>query len=66
MIAFTNTEKESIELLLEIPDDRRIAEAYSRGQAMVDALPEMRQKFLSLMERIRENVEGACAKEKTS
>ena len=59
-------ETEGIELLLEIPDDRRIAEAYSRGQTMVEALPEMRQSFLSLMERIRENVEGACAKEGTS
>jgi len=54
--------EENIEVLLEVPDDRRIAEAYSRGQPMVEALPELRQDFLSLMERIREIVEGACAK----
>ncbi|MFZ1947699.1 MAG: ATP-binding protein [bacterium] len=32
-------------ILLEIPDDRRIAEAYSRGDLVVDALPEYRRHF---------------------
>jgi MinD superfamily P-loop ATPase len=40
--------KEGIPILLEIPDDRRIAEAYSRGHLIVDALPEYRGLFLSL------------------
>jgi MinD superfamily P-loop ATPase len=35
----------------EIPDDRRIAEAYSRGEAIVDALPEYRETFHTLWER---------------
>jgi MinD superfamily P-loop ATPase len=45
-------QREAIPLLLEIPDDRRIAEAYSRGILMVDALPEYRILFESLMEKI--------------
>jgi len=46
---FCNEQK--IPLLLEIPDDRRIAEAYSRGSLIVDALPEYRELFLSLTEK---------------
>jgi len=34
-----------ISLLGEIPDDRRIAQAYSRGELIVDALPEYSQIF---------------------
>ena len=34
-----------IAILLEIPDDRRIAEAYSRGELIVEALPEYVGKF---------------------
>jgi MinD superfamily P-loop ATPase len=44
--------KEAIPLLLEIPDDRRIAEAYSRGILMVDALPEYRKFFENLIGEI--------------
>ena len=43
--------EESIPILLEIPDDRRIAEAYSRGELIVDALPEYRALFEGLLER---------------
>ncbi|MCL6584854.1 MAG: ATP-binding protein [bacterium] len=45
--------QQGIPILLEIPDDRRIAEAYSRGVLAVDLLPEYRNLFESLMERIR-------------
>jgi MinD superfamily P-loop ATPase len=45
-----------IPLLLEIPDDRRIAEAYSRGELIVDALPEYRAYFERLLEHIEEAV----------
>lgn len=45
--------KENIPILLEIPDDRRIAEAYSRGILMVDALPEYRSLFEALLSRIK-------------
>jgi MinD superfamily P-loop ATPase len=37
--------KERIPVLLEIPDDRRIAEAYSRGQLIIEAVPESRELF---------------------
>lgn len=46
-----------ISLLLEIPQDRRIAEAYSRGELMVDALPEYRDHFERLWQAIRQQLE---------
>lgn len=45
-------QEQNIPVLLEIPDDRRIAEAYSRGELMVEALPEYRVLFQGLMEKI--------------
>ena len=39
-----------VPILVEIPDDRRIAEAYSRGDLIVDALPEYRALFEELMQ----------------
>lgn len=45
-------QQENIQLLLEIPDDRRIAEAYSRGEILVDVLPEYR----GLFEQLRDNL----------
>ncbi len=36
---------ESIRILLEIKDDRRIAEAYSRGLSLIDAAPEYKSKL---------------------
>jgi MinD superfamily P-loop ATPase len=41
--------EENIPILLEIPDDRRIAEAYSKGRLIVEALPEYRGLFESLI-----------------
>ncbi len=46
--------EEGIPVLMEIPDDRKIAEAYSRGIMMVDAFPEMREKFQDLYNMIRQ------------
>jgi MinD superfamily P-loop ATPase len=40
-----------IPIFLEIPDDRRIAEAYSRGELIVEALPEYRASFSRLLEQ---------------
>lgn len=47
---------EGVPILMRIPLDRRIAEAYSEGVPMVRALPEYRQKFIALYERIRQEV----------
>jgi MinD superfamily P-loop ATPase len=40
--------EQGIPILLEIPDDRRIAEAYSRGELLIEALPEYRPLFSKL------------------
>jgi MinD superfamily P-loop ATPase len=44
---------EGLQVLLEIPDDRRIAEAYSRGQTLGDSVPEVRPLFLSLADQMQ-------------
>ncbi len=41
-----------IEIILEVADDRRIAEAYSRGELIVEALPEYRPAFAALAGRL--------------
>jgi MinD superfamily P-loop ATPase len=46
--------EKKIPVLLEIPDDRRIAEAYSRGELVIDALPEYRSLFSTLLWNIKE------------
>ena len=43
-------------VLMRIPYDRRIAEAYSNGQLVVEALPEYWDMFLKLVQRITEGV----------
>jgi MinD superfamily P-loop ATPase len=43
---------ERIPILLEIPDDRRVAEAYSRGRLIVEAVPGMRPAFERLCRSI--------------
>jgi MinD superfamily P-loop ATPase len=47
---------EGVPILMRIPLDRRIAEAYSEGVPMVEALPEYREKFVALCERIGEEI----------
>jgi MinD superfamily P-loop ATPase len=46
--------QEGIPILLEIPDDRRIAEVYSRGEIIVEAMPEYRAHFKRLWEAVLE------------
>ncbi|MDH7500984.1 MAG: ATP-binding protein [candidate division NC10 bacterium] len=50
-------EEEKIAILGEIPEDRRIALAYSRGEMAARAIPEYGRKFRSLFDAIRERVE---------
>ncbi|MCP4105448.1 MAG: P-loop NTPase [Desulfobacteraceae bacterium] len=40
--------KENLPILMEIPFDRKIAEACSRGKLITEALPELKQKFEEL------------------
>jgi MinD superfamily P-loop ATPase len=42
---------EQIPLLMQIPTDLRIAEAYSRGQMLVEILPEYQKTFQNLLTR---------------
>jgi MinD superfamily P-loop ATPase len=44
---------ENLPILMEIPFDRRIAEAYSRGDMIVDVMPEWKEKFQELYEKIK-------------
>jgi MinD superfamily P-loop ATPase len=46
--------EENVPILMEIPFDRRIAEAYSRGRLLLEVMPEWKEKFLQLYERITE------------
>ena len=50
-------QKESIPVLLKIRDDRRIAEAYSRGRIAVRTLPACRGIFESLMTSIERRIQ---------
>ncbi len=43
----------NLPILMEIPFDRQIAEAYSKGEMLVDVMPEWKDKFLGLYEKIR-------------
>ncbi len=44
--------QQGIPILLEIPDDRRIAEAYAEGALLIDALPAYRPLFARLGELV--------------
>jgi len=47
---------ETIPILLEIPDDRRVAEAYSRGHMAVRVLPEWSDSMLKLWGQVKVSV----------
>lgn len=46
--------RENIPVLLDIPDDRKIAEAYARGRLIIEACPEYEPLFRSLAAKIRD------------
>ena len=46
--------EEDVPILMEIPFDRSIAEAYSRGNMVVDVMPEWKEKFKTLYNKIKE------------
>ncbi|MBA3011401.1 MAG: ATP-binding protein [Proteobacteria bacterium] len=45
--------KEKIPVLMEIPFDRKIAAAYSKGELIISCLPEYKEKFLRLYDDIK-------------
>jgi MinD superfamily P-loop ATPase len=50
-------QKENIPILMEIPFDKEIARIYSKGQVVVDKLPEYKVKFQDLFRKIEQLVE---------
>ena len=48
---------ENIDVIFEVPDDRRIAEAYSVGKMIVDVLPDYKKDFTGLYESISKRLE---------
>jgi len=49
-------QRENIPILGELAHDRRIAEVYSRGEIVVEELPEYRDLFLALFQKIQDIV----------
>lgn len=47
---------ESIDVLMNIPHDRKIVEAYSKGELAVDVIPELKAEYLNLFTRIKERI----------
>jgi MinD superfamily P-loop ATPase len=54
---------EGIPILMRIPLDRRIAEAYSEGVPMVEALPEYQAQFMQLYLRIADHISKSIEEE---
>ena len=46
--------EENIKILTKIPDDRKIAECYSKGELVLRAMPEFKQYFEPLINIVRE------------
>jgi MinD superfamily P-loop ATPase len=55
-------QREGIGIFLEIPNDRRIAEAYSRGEMVVRVLPEYKNVFEKCWENIEDFAEKNVAR----
>ncbi|MBU1698071.1 MAG: ATP-binding protein [Proteobacteria bacterium] len=50
--------KEGIPILMEIPFDKKIARVYSRGELVVEKMPEYKDKFLDLFDQIKSLVKN--------
>ena len=60
---FDYCREEGIPVLLEMPDDRRVAEAYSRGDLAMTVLPLLRFLFTELLEGLSELARHPPARE---
>jgi len=54
--------QENMPILLEIPFDRRIAEAYSKGKTIVEEMPEWKDRFLNLYYEIEKITDKGAKK----
>ena len=52
-------ELQRIDVLAEIPDDRQVAEAYSRGEMACDAIPKYRDLYGGLLSELEKRVAAA-------
>ena len=59
-------EREGIEIVLEIPDDRRIAEAYSKGKMVIRELPDYRKTFETCWVKITDLHQGVLKEKQYS
>jgi MinD superfamily P-loop ATPase len=50
--------EEHIQIIFEMPDDRRIAGAYSNGKMIIDVLPEYKKDFAGLYENVSRRFSG--------
>jgi MinD superfamily P-loop ATPase len=57
-------ERRGVPILMEIPEDRQIAEAYSRGEMIIDVIPEYKVKFQELFTRVKQIIKGSFRLEK--
>ncbi len=49
-------EYEKIEVLMKIPENMKIAKAYSKGETLISAAPEMKQDILAMIDHIARGV----------
>lgn len=57
--------EEGLPILMRIPHDRRIAEAYSEGNSLVDVFPEYKERFSQLYQTIQSHARGVDKDEAT-
>lgn len=55
-------ERNSLQILLEIPDDRAIAEGYSKGALLTEIRPDFKAEFIAMIDKIKETVSAAGVK----
>ena len=46
--------REGLEILLRIPHDRKIAEAYSRGQTLISVAPEYSERLIEVFDKLQQ------------
>ena len=59
--------RENLPVLMEIPFDKRIAIAYSKGELLVSCMPEYKEKFIGLYGQIKNLVKDivtACPEQR--
>jgi MinD superfamily P-loop ATPase len=57
---------QGMDVLTKIPDDRRVAEAYSRGEMICEALPSYRDLYTELLDRLEQMAPAGAQAESQS